>query len=195
VEWHYEKIWKGEIVYMTNNENSTFKIISFVALFKPVDCWCIIQAMDHRPNTSFHPYITSTIILFIIGWGGAALAVFTLTPTVWARWLLFFGSTLGLTSLALPATWFLNLRFPSNPPAGGTVVMRQAIWVGVYGALLIWLQQERLVTIWTGIGLAVGLIAIEYFVRMRENARWQPPRGLPSNNSGQSPVDRDQTKE
>ncbi len=97
--------------------------------------------------------------------------------------------------MALPATWFLNLRFPSNPPAGGTVIMRQSIWVGVYGALLIWLQQERLVTIWTGIGLAVGLIAIEYFVRMRENARWQPPTGLPSHNTGQTPADRDQTKE
>jgi hypothetical protein len=137
--------------------------------------------MDHQPNKSFRPFIISSIILFIIGWGGSALAVFTLTPTVWARWLLFFGSTLGLTSLALPATWFLNLRFPSNPPVGGAVIMRQAIWVGVYGALLIWLQQERLVTIWTGIGMAVGLIAIEYFIRLRENARWQPPTYLSSN--------------
>ena len=62
--------------------------------------------------------------------------------------------------------------------------MRQAIWFGVYGALLTWLQQERLVTIWTGLGLAAGLIAIEYFVRMRENARWQPPTNIP-----QAPVD------
>ena len=74
--------------------------------------------MDLRPNSSFRPYITSTISLFIIGWGCAALAIFTLTPTVWARWLLFFGGSLGLTGLALPVTWFLNLRFPSNPPAG-----------------------------------------------------------------------------
>ncbi len=73
--------------------------------------------------------------------------------------------------------------------------MRQAIWVGVYGALLIWLQQERLVTIWTGIGMAVGLIAIEYFIRLRENARWQPPTYLSSNKSGQPPVEHDQTKE
>lgn len=118
-----------------------------------------------------------------------------LTPTVWARWLLFFGSTLGFTSLALPVTWFLNLRFPSNPPVGATVVMRQAIWFGVYGAVLTWLQQERLVTIWTGLGLAAGLIAIEYFVRMRENARWQPPTNIPSSTGGQSSVESDQSKE
>jgi hypothetical protein len=151
--------------------------------------------MEHRPNSSFRPYIAATFILLLIGWGGAALAVFTLTPTVWARWLLFFGGTLGLTGLALPATWFLNLRFPSDPPVGAPVIMRQAIWVGVYGALLTWLQQERLVTIWTGLGLAAGLIAIEYFIRMRENARWQPPANLPASPGGKSPVDSDQSKE
>jgi hypothetical protein len=145
---------------------------------------CIIQRnMEQRPNSSFLPYLASAITLFLIGWGTAAFAVLGLTPTLWARWLLFFGCTLGLTSLALPATWFLNLRFPSDPPAAAYVIVRQAIWVGVYGAVLVWLQQERLVTIWTGLGLALGLIAIEYFVRMREKARWQP-KPLPEEPSG-----------
>jgi hypothetical protein len=130
--------------------------------------------MEPRSNSSFKPYLTSAISLFIIGWGTVIIAIFTLTPTVWARWLLFFGFTLGLTSLAMPATWFLNLRFPSDPPANPYVIVRQAIWVGVYGAVLGWLQQVRLVTLWTSLGLAVGLIAIEYLVRMREKARWQP---------------------
>jgi hypothetical protein len=70
--------------------------------------------------------------------------------------------------------WFLNLRFKSNPPAGASVIVRQAIWVGVYGAVLIWLQQVRLVTVWSSFGLAIGLAAIEYLIRMREKARWQP---------------------
>jgi hypothetical protein len=151
--------------------------------------------MEHHSNSSFRPYIASAISLFILGWGCAAFAVFTLTPTVWARWLLFFGGSLGLTSLAMPATWFLNLRFPSKPPAGTAVIVRQAVWVGVYGSLLTWLQQERLVTLWTGLGLAAGLVAIEYLVRMRENARWQPTPNLPESASGQSPADSDQSKE
>ena len=130
--------------------------------------------MEHHPNSSFRPYLASTISLFILGWGAAVIAIIMLTPTVWARWLLFLGGTLGLTSLGLPIMWFLNLRFKSNPPAGAGVIVRQAIWVGVYGAVLIWLQQVRLVTIWSSLGLAAGLIAIEYLVRMREKARWQP---------------------
>jgi hypothetical protein len=89
----------------------------------------------------------------------------------------------------------LNLRFPSNPPAGVSVILRQAAWVGVYGSLLTWLQQERLVTIWTGLGLAIGLVAIEYLIRMRENARWQPDKNLPSGTSENSLVDGSQSKE
>ena len=134
--------------------------------------------MEPRPKSSFLPYLASAISLIVLGWGAAAIAIFVLTPTVWARWLLFFGGTLGLTGLALPATWYLNLRFPSEPPAGSQVIVRQAIWVGVYGVVLAWLQQGRLVTLWTGLGLAAGLAAIEFLVRMREKARWQP-RALP----------------
>ncbi len=130
--------------------------------------------MESQPNPTFRPYLASTISLLVIGWGAAAFSILALTPTVWARWLLFFGGTLGLTGLGLPITWFLNLRFKSNPPVGAGVIVRQAIWVGIYGAVLIWLQQVRLVTIWSGLGLAAGLIAIEYLVRMRERARWQP---------------------
>ena len=134
--------------------------------------------METRPKSSFLPYLASAISMIVLGWGAAAISIFVLTPTVWGRWLLFFGGTLGLIGLALPATWYLNLRFPSEPPAGSHVIVRQAIWVGVYGVVLAWLQQVRLVTLWTGLGLALGLAAIEFLVRMREKARWQP-KALP----------------
>jgi hypothetical protein len=151
--------------------------------------------MERSSDSSFRPFLASSISLSIIGWGSTLFAIIGLTPTVWARWLLFFGGSLGLTGLALPVTWFLNLRFPSNPPAGVSVILRQAAWVGVYGSLLTWLQQERLVTIWTGLGLAIGLVAIEYLIRMRENARWQPDKNLPSGTSENSLVDGSQSKE
>jgi hypothetical protein len=133
--------------------------------------------MEPNPFSSFRPFFVSAIALTVLGWGGAAAAVLTLTPTVWARWLFFFCGTLGLIGLALPVTWFLNLRFRSDPPAGPTVIVRQAIWVGLYGALLTWLQQERLVSIWIVLGLAAGLIAIEALTRFREKSRWQPKPG------------------
>jgi hypothetical protein len=128
--------------------------------------------MLERP--SFRPFLASTLTLLVLGLGTLALALLGFTPTVWPRWLFFFGCDLALTGLALPAVWFLNLRFPSTPPATESVVVRQAMWVGVYGATLLWLQKDRLVSVWLAFALVLGLGAIEYLIRMRERSRWTP---------------------
>lgn len=77
---------------------------------------------------------------------------------------------LALTGTALPVVYFLHQRFPSDPPAGSNVIVREAMWAGVYAATLAWLQLGRLVTLYVILGLAGGLIAIEYFIRLREKA-------------------------
>lgn len=131
--------------------------------------------MDAPSSTSFRPYLAPTLVLFGLGWGGLGLTVFTLPPLVWARWLFFALLTLALTGTALPAVWYLNLRFPSNPPVESSVILRQAIWFGVYGAVLAWLEINGVVTIWIALGWALGLMAVEYIVRMIERSRWRPP--------------------
>jgi hypothetical protein len=135
----------------------------------------IIHLMDTEP--SFRQYIDSSLILMFIGWGGLALMIFAFNvpPLVWARWGFFALWLIALTGTALPIVYFLNLRFPSDPPAESNAIVRQALWVGVYGSTLAWLQLGNLVTLWVWMGLAGGLIAIEYLIRMRERARWKPP--------------------
>jgi hypothetical protein len=129
--------------------------------------------MQSQPT--FRAYLPSTIFLLLFGWGGlAALIMFTL-PTVWPRWAFFLLWVMALTGTALPFTYFFNLRFPSDPPAESNVIVRQALWVGIFGATLAWLQLGRLVTLWVIFGLAGGFVAIEYFIRIREQARWKPP--------------------
>ena len=142
-----------------------------------------------NPRPPFRPYLASTLTLILIGAGAALAAILALTPTVFARLLFYFGVDLALTGVGLPVSWFLNLRFPSKPPAEAQVVIRQAIWVGVYGATLLWLQESRLATLGIGLGLAVGLGVIEYLIRMRENSRWKPapPAESPAQGSGQQP--------
>lgn len=130
--------------------------------------------MKPHPSPSFRPFLTSTLTMFILGWGGLALLIYTTEPTVWPRWGFYILWTLALTGTSLPVTWFLNLRFPSDPPAGEYVILRQAIWFGVYGSTLAWLQLGHILTLWYVLGLALGLIAIEYLIRMRERSRWQP---------------------
>jgi hypothetical protein len=111
----------------------------------------------------------------VVGWGGLYLIVTYTLPFVWLRWGFFLLCILALTGTALPFTYFINRRFPSDPPAEPNVIVRQALWVGVYGATLAWLQLGRLVSLYVWMGLAGGLIVVEYLIRLREKSRWKPP--------------------
>ena len=130
--------------------------------------------MESQQN-SFRSYLPSTRALSIVGWGGVVGLVYFSLPFVWARWGFYVFGIMAITGTALPVVYFLNRRFPTEPPAGSQVIVRQATWVGIYFATLIWLQRGRLVTLYVILGLAGGLIATEYFTRVREKANRQPP--------------------
>lgn len=130
--------------------------------------------MSSQSSVQVRSFIPAAIILAVIGWGGLyALFAFTI-PTVGPRWLFFFLSVLALSGTALPFTAFLNQRFPSNPPASAGVVIREALWIGIYFPTLAWLQLGRVLTPTLMLLLAVGLIAIEILLRLREISQWKP---------------------
>ena len=124
---------------------------------------------------TFRSYILSVFALIIVGWGGIFALFYYSPPFVWARWGLFVLGIMALTGTALPIVYFFHRRFPTEPLAEPNVIVRQALWVGIYAATLAWLQLGRLVTLYVILGLAGGLIAIEYFIRIREKATRKPP--------------------
>ena len=127
-----------------------------------------------RTKPSFRPYIFPTILLFLVGWGGLyALALFTL-PFVWARWGFFALWVIALTATAYPIIYFVTTRF-SSEKLEPQILVRRALWVGVFGATLAWLQLARLVNVYIILGLAFGLVALESLLRLRERARWRVP--------------------
>ncbi|NLG97854.1 MAG: hypothetical protein GX491_10870 [Chloroflexi bacterium] len=123
---------------------------------------------------SFWSFFGISIVLSIIGWGGLAYIIFETLPTLGPRWLFFFLLTLALSGTSLPVMYFLNRRFPSDPPVGGNVVVREAMWVGVYGSLLVWLQLGRVLTYGLAMALLAGLILIEFLLRLSERSAWSP---------------------
>ena len=125
------------------------------------------------PN--YKTYLLSAFVLILLGWGGLFLLITQTQPYVWSRWGFFVLVLMGLTGLFLPIVYFFHRRFPDDPPADANVIVRQAMWFGIYGATLAWLQLGRLVTVYVILGLAGGLIAIEYFLRLRERSHWAPP--------------------
>jgi hypothetical protein len=52
--------------------------------------------------------------------------------------------------------------------------VRQAVWVGVYFGTLAWLQIGRVLTLPLALLLLVGLVLIEWLLRMREQSQWNP---------------------
>ena len=124
---------------------------------------------------TFRNYLLSTLALMLVGWGGVTAIFYYSPPLVWARWGFFVLGIMALTGTALPVVYFFHRRFPTEPPVQSNVIVRQALWVGVYAATLAWLQLGRLVTLYVILGLAGGLIAIEYFIRVREKANRNPP--------------------
>lgn len=133
-----------------------------------------------NPAPSARHYLLSGLFLMLVGWGGLALMIFVfgVPPLVWARWGFFAMWFTALAGTALPIVYFLNLRFPTEPPVEPNAIVRQAMWAGVYGATIAWLQLGHLATLWVWIGLAAGLVAIESVIRSRERARWSPPVDL-----------------
>jgi hypothetical protein len=127
-------------------------------------------------SPSVKSVLPAALTLAVIGWAGLASLVFLTLPTVGPRWLFFFLGVLALTGSALPFLAFLNRRFPSAPPATSGVILRQSLWVGIYGATLTWLQIGRVLTLPMAMVLAIGLVIIEWLLRLREKARSQRKR-------------------
>lgn len=122
--------------------------------------------------TAFFP---AALILFLVSALGLYLLGQFVAPTDWRPlWLFFFLLVAGVTGLVLPAVAFLNLRFPTHPPAGASVVLREALWFGLYGAIVAWLQIGRVLTPLLLILLALGFGLIEFLLRLGEKSQWKP---------------------
>jgi len=123
----------------------------------------------------FGAALTTAIILSAIGWVGIAILFLFTLPTLGPRWLLFFLVTMAFSGMALPAIHYMHRRFPGKQGATAIVMVREALFVGAYADLLLWLQFGKVLNFALAVLLAAGLIAIEFFLRMREKNRWTPP--------------------
>jgi hypothetical protein len=130
--------------------------------------------MQSSKSPSVMALLPTFLILFLIGWGGLFALVFGTLPTLGPRWLFFALIMIALTGTALPVVYFFNRRFPVRPPVQVDVLLRESIWFGVLGCLLVWLQLGQLLTIWMGLILFSAIALIEGLLRMWEHSRWKP---------------------
>jgi hypothetical protein len=129
--------------------------------------------MDRSP--SFKAFLPTIVVLLVIGWGGIIILFNATEPTLWPRWLFFVLVVMACTGTALPVAVYLNQRFPSRPPASARVMVRQALWVGVFAATLLWLNYGQVLSFGLAIIFFVGFTAIEIFLRLWERSQWRRP--------------------
>lgn len=131
--------------------------------------------MDDYPSPSHTPpdhigVLVSAGLMMIGGWGGLYWLMTTQIPRVGQRWVFFVLLFVAITGTAVPVVRWLNARLTPVtrilPPGG--VLVRQAIWIGLYVVVAAWLRIPRSLTLPIAFFLALALIVIEIFLRSRE---------------------------
>ncbi|HSQ27989.1 MAG TPA: hypothetical protein VLM80_12775 [Anaerolineales bacterium] len=132
--------------------------------------------MNIKLSTQNSSILPIAIPLMLLGWGSLAFLFLFTEPSGGTRWAMFFSGMLAVTGTTLPVVSFLNRRFPSLPPPSQAVIVRQAIWVGLYIPTLVWLQIGRVMNPSLALLLAVGFLLIEGLLRLIERSLWKPDR-------------------
>ena len=130
-------------------------------------------AMQAPKMVSIRPYLFLGLLLSLFGWGGLVYVILYMLPTLGPRWLFFFFLVMGMSGTSMPVISFMHLRFPGDPPSAPGVVVRQAIWAGIYSGLLAWLQLGRVLDTSKAVFLAAGFILIEFLLRLRERSQFK----------------------
>lgn len=130
--------------------------------------------MKEQPSPNYSGLMLAAILLSTAGCGGLFLLLTGTRPTLGPRWLFYFLGTAGITGIALPFLWLLNKRFHPETPALPLVLLRRALFVGLYAAICIWLEMNRMLNLSLALLLALGLIGIEWFLHLVERSIWRP---------------------
>ena len=125
------------------------------------------------PAEDYRGFSIASWLLFLGGWGALAYLVRNSLPSPGPRWLFFVLLLIALTGTAAPFVRYLNRRF-AHGTVPAAVLLRQSLWVAFFAATCAWLDIGRTLNLNTALLLAAGLAGIEWFLRMRERARWDP---------------------
>ncbi len=74
-----------------------------------------------------------------------------------------------ITGVMLPIVYFLNRRFRAGDPHV-LVILRQAMWVGLWVTFCVWLQLNRTLGIAAALLIAAVLVLVEMMLQVRSRA-------------------------
>ncbi len=116
---------------------------------------------------------TAAFLLTLLATLGLLVLFFFTVPTLGPRWLLFFFLTLLFSGVSLPLMYVLQRRIATQPVSAG-VLIREALWFGIYADLITWLQIGRVMNALVALFLFGGFIVIEALLRLSEISIFKP---------------------
>lgn len=129
---------------------------------------------SNRPNAkpnSTSGTVVASLILAGIGWAGVYYMVNNVLPGAGARWAFFVLLYFAVAGSAVPLLRYLNHQLRGKrPPPPDWVALRQALWLGLFVAICAWLQIPRVLNGGIAFFLALALVVIEIFLRLRERS-------------------------
>lgn len=131
----------------------------------------MIDVYDRHPTPPDHTGMnTAAFLLMLGGWGGLYLLVTSEIPRVGPRWIFFVLLFTAICSTLIPFVRYLYVRFTPlsrELPSSG-VIVRECVWVGLFVVACAWLQMPRVLSAPIAFFLALALVVIEVFLRLRE---------------------------
>ena len=132
----------------------------------------------HSPNVESVNIsaVAAGILLAALSWTALGWLIFNTLPTVPNRWLFFLLLQIALSGTALPFVRYLHQRFdrPGPSPISYIVLVRQSVWVGLFGVICLWLRIPRLLSLPLALIVLGALLMVEFFLRLRERTQWHP---------------------
>jgi hypothetical protein len=75
---------------------------------------------------------------------------------------------LAMTGTALPFTWFLNRRFSRDGRPHAGAALRQAVWVGLFAVVLLWLRANQTYSTTLMVITGGALVLVEVLMALRQ---------------------------
>ena len=127
-----------------------------------------------KPSPSVISILPLALILALPGWVAVLYLLTQTSPTLSNRWFFYVFVIMSLSGTFLPVITLVNRFLQVDARAGYRTVVREALMVGVYGAILLWLNKGQVLSIGLAVVLALGIFLAELLVRLRNRSKWEP---------------------
>lgn len=130
--------------------------------------------MNEKGSPPVKTILPIALILAVPGWIILIYLITNTLPDLGNRWLFYVAVIITITGSSLPGIAYLNRIIKPFGPATYEIIIREGILIGLYCAILLWLNKGQILTFGLALILIIGLILVELLLRLRNRSQWTP---------------------